>query len=141
MTAPTRISPVFVPSAQPPYRRLGSLVRYAGAIVAAAAFTGTIAFANVPTSVQPVQGSMEEMTAAAPTGAKANRRARCETCGVIQTIRRVDATDGHAPTYEITIRLRDGSTRTNSNATPGNWRAGDRIMLINGGHAATAPTT
>jgi hypothetical protein len=123
-----------------------SLVRFAGVILAAAAFSGTIAIANVPDSSRPApQGVQEEMTAAAPAAVgidtKARKRPHCNACGVIQAIRRVDAADGHAPTYEITIRLRDGSTRTNSNATPGNWRAGDRIMLINGTRATPVPAT
>jgi hypothetical protein len=123
-----------------------SLVRFAGVILAAAAFSGTIAIANVPDSSRPAREAAPEMTAAAPAAAlatdvKGRKRTHCNACGVIQAIRRVDAADGHPPTYEITIRLRDGSTRTNSNATPGNWRAGDRIMLINGTRAITVPAT
>jgi hypothetical protein len=120
-----------------------SLVRFAGVILAAAALTGTIAIANVPVSSRPTQEDAPEMIAAAPAAVavdvKARKRTHCSACGVIQAIRRVDAAEGHPPTYEITIRLRDGSTRTNSNATPGNWRAGDRIMLINGTRAAPVP--
>jgi hypothetical protein len=120
-----------------------SLVRFAGVILAAAALTGTIAIANVPVPSRPAQEDAPEMIAAAPAAVavdvKARKRTHCNACGVIQAIRRVDAAEGHPPTYEITIRLRDGSTRTNSNATPGNWRAGDRIMLINGTRAAPVP--
>jgi hypothetical protein len=109
-----------------------AMLRYAGVVAAAVAICGTIAVANVPAA---------RAVAATPLAAKVHKHPHCDACGVIQAIRRVDAADGHAPTYEITIRLRDGSTRTNRNATPGNWRAGDRIMLINGGRAAIAPTT
>ena len=107
----------------------GAMLRYAGVIVAAVAVCGAIAALNVP----------QAMAVAATSDAKVRKHPHCAECGVIQAIRRVDAVDGHPPTYEITIRLRDGSLRTNSNASPGSWRTGDRIMLINRRHAATAP--
>jgi hypothetical protein len=109
----------------------GAMLRYAGVIVAAVAVCGAIAALNVPQSMA---------VAAIGDAAKVRKHAHCAECGVIQAIRRVDAVDGHPPTYEITIRLRDGSLRTNSNASPGSWRAGDRIMLINRRHPANAPT-
>lgn len=109
----------------------GAMLRYAGVIVAAVAVCGAIAVLNVPQAMA---------VAAASDAAKVRKHPHCAECGVIQAIRRVDAVDGHPPTYEITIRLRDGSLRTNSNASPGSWRAGDRIMLINRRHPANAPT-
>ncbi|MGZ5786375.1 MAG: hypothetical protein ACXWJM_10680 [Ramlibacter sp.] len=102
--------------------RLASASRYAAVVLAAVVMSNAIAIA------------------AAPNPVKARKHSRCEQCGVIQTIRRIDAADGRPPTYEITIRLHDGSMRTHSNATPGNWRAGDRIMLIKGGRPANEPT-
>jgi hypothetical protein len=110
-----------------------SALRYTGVILAAALLAGPIALAKVPATV----------VAAAPSEAhagKARKRTRCEECGIVQAIRRIDAVDGRPPTYEITIRLRNGSMRTNTNATPGNWQAGDRIMLINSSRAAKAST-
>jgi hypothetical protein len=110
-------------------------------VLAAAVLSGTLAIAHVAATPAHRQTAAEQAEAQPRQVTIARKRSHCGNCGVIQAIRRVDAADGHPPTYEITIRLRDGSTRTNSNATPGNWRAGDRIMLINGGHAAPAPTT
>jgi hypothetical protein len=120
--------------------KLASASRYAAVVLAAAAMCGTIAIANVPASAAPVQEAAGESVAATLNPVKARKHSRCEQCGVIQAIRRVDAAEGRPPTYEITIRLHDGSMRTHNNATPGNWRAGDRIMLIKGGRAATEPT-
>jgi len=34
--------------------------------------------------------------------------------------------------YEITVRLEDGSTRVISEANPPTWRAGDRVKIVNG---------
>jgi hypothetical protein len=118
--------------------------RYMGVILAAASLCGTIAFASVPATSLPLQEEALENIAASPNAealvARSRKRTRCEECGVVQSVRRIDAVDGLAPTYEITIRLRNGSIRTNTNATPGNWQPGDRIMLIKGGRAAKAPT-
>jgi hypothetical protein len=113
---------------------LASALRYAGVILAAATLAGPIALAKVPATI-----AASPTTEAAIAG-KARKRTRCEECGIVQAIRRIDAVDGHPPTYEITIKLRNGSMRTNTNATPGNWQAGDRIMLINASRAAKAPT-
>jgi hypothetical protein len=122
-----------------------SLSSFAGVILAAAILTGTIAFANVRGAPQPSKEVADESAVAetpATRGAgKAHKHARCRECGVIQAIRRIDAAEGQPPTYEITIRLHDGSTRTNTNATPGTWRAGDRILLINRRDLAASPTT
>jgi hypothetical protein len=120
-----------------------SFSSFAGVIAAAAVLTGTIAFANAPATPLPVKVAAQETAAAAPVtsnAGKAHKHARCRECGVILAVRRIDAADGQPPTYEITIRLHDGSTRTNTNATPGSWRTGDRIMLINRRNlAAPAP--
>jgi hypothetical protein len=120
--------------------RLASTSRYAAVVLVAAAMCGTIAIANVPASGRALQEPADEAVAATSNPAKARKHSRCGQCGVIQAIRRVDAAEGRPPTYEITIRLHDGSMRTHRNATPGNWQAGDRIMLIKGGRAANEPT-
>ena len=71
----------------------------------------------------------------APSGTgKARVKARCDECGVIESMRRVAAV-GHAPAiYEITVRLGDGSTHVLSDASPANWRPGERFNLIGGGN-------
>ena len=74
----------------------------------------------------------------APLGAgKARAKARCEACGVIESMRRV-APGGISPAiYEITIRLGDGSTRVISDASPATWRPGERMTLIDGANLAS----
>jgi hypothetical protein len=124
---------------------VSSLSSFAGVILAAAVLTGTIAFANAPATPLPLKEAADETAAAERpatlTAGKTHKHARCRECGVIQAIRRIDAAGGQPPTYEITIRLHDGSTRTNTNATPGSWRAGDRILLINRRDLAASPAT
>jgi hypothetical protein len=60
----------------------------------------------------------------------------CDSCGVVQTIRRTDPATGLA-SYAFSVRMRDGSTRDSTEATRGRWVEGDRVMLI-GGAAARA---
>jgi hypothetical protein len=117
-------------------RIIGSTLCCVGVILAAVSLSGTIAIAKVSAAVEPTAAIVTAETKAA----KARRRTRCEECGVVQAIRRIDAVDGLPPTFEITIRLRNGSIRTNTNATPGNWQPGDRIMLIKGGRATKTPS-
>jgi hypothetical protein len=64
----------------------------------------------------------------------AKTRASCDECGVITSMRQVAALENAPEIYEMTVRLRDGSTRMFSDASPTNWRPGARIILIGGGH-------
>lgn len=69
-----------------------------------------------------------------PAGAGQARSsgAKCAECGVIESMRRL-APVGNAPAvYEIIVRMRDGSARVNSQASPAMWRTGERIMLLGG---------
>ena len=96
----------------------------------------------------------EPPEAAAPMVAAAVARAyRCAECGVIQSMRKVDAagenTAAKAPgrmaarsrdeleappaqSYEIVIRLQDGSTRVITDAKPASWRRGEPVTIIAG---------
>jgi hypothetical protein len=145
MSATFSLSAALVARAVPPYKRVGAIVRCGGVILAATTLTGTLAGARAPETapaLDEAQGiSAATQNAARHAAAKARKHPRCDECGVIQNIRRVDAADGQAPTYEITIRLRDGSMRTSRNTTAGSWRAGDRLMLINPRKHASTPTT
>ena len=85
-----------------------------------------------------VQEQLPEIPAAPPAVAtagasKARVNARCDECGVIESMRRVAAAGNLPAVYEITVRMRDGSIRVNSEASPANWRPGERIILIAGG--------
>ena len=85
------------------------------------------------------QEQLTETSAAAlsivPSGTgKARVKARCEECGVVESMRRVAAVGNSPAIYEITVRMRDGSTRVSSDASPANWHPGERIILIGGGN-------
>ena len=41
-----------------------------------------------------------------------------------------------AKSYHVTIRFRDGSTTAFNEATPRNWRAGSRVIVIAGSNAS-----
>jgi hypothetical protein len=59
-------------------------------------------------------------------------RWRCTTCGVVEAIRRLEHGGIKPASFEFTVRMRDGTTRTSTSASAANWRSGDRIMLIGG---------
>lgn len=64
--------------------------------------------------------------------ASARTRTSCGTCGMVEHVRRIDNGEGVPATFEISIRMRDGSTRASTHASADSWRSGDRIMLIGG---------
>jgi hypothetical protein len=64
-----------------------------------------------------------------------SQRAICEECGVIASSRRMPRWEGDTTVaanaqYEVTVRMRDGSTRTFIEASSVHWRSGERIILI-----------
>jgi hypothetical protein len=76
---------------------------------------------------------------AAPTN-----QARCPGCGVIQSIREVRlasdvgvASTTPATSYEMTIRFRDGSTKVFNEASPRNWKTGNRVIMIGRANASS----
>ena len=126
---------------------------YAAALpcLVAVVVSSAVALANVPVALRldsppeparqlPALDPLPESLALAPAASKAVIRARvrtrCEACGVVEAIRRIDAVGNLPPAYEFTVRLRDGSTRLSTDASQAKWRAGDQIMLIGGFNAA-----
>lgn len=102
----------------------------------AAIVLGTAAVAAV-VAWTPAAGPVEVF---APEPVRA-ARARCAECGVIISKREIEApSDGVSlksslilsRRYEITIRLGDGSSRVIEDFSPANWRAGERVTLIEG---------
>jgi hypothetical protein len=75
-------------------------------------------------AMAPVPAAAEE---AAPRA-----RSRCSNCGVVEAIRRMEHGGIKPASFEFTVRMRDGTTRTSTSASAANWRSGDRIMLIGG---------
>jgi hypothetical protein len=59
-------------------------------------------------------------------------RGRCQTCGVIETIRHSEAKDGTAAFYEFDVRLPDGSLRHSRDPQAGTWLVGDGMQLLGG---------
>jgi hypothetical protein len=66
---------------------------------------------------------------------KAAQRQRCDTCGVVQSIRRVEAAGNDPAHFEFVVRLRDGSTRLNRAPGVFGWHLGDRVKLVGGAEA------
>jgi hypothetical protein len=89
-------------------------------------------YANAPVDEAP------EMTPIAR--ALAPVRLRCETCGVIESIVRTEATGGVAASYEFAVRLPDGSLRHSSDPLRGRWQVGEGMQLIGGDRTWSAPT-
>lgn len=64
---------------------------------------------------------------------------RCQTCGVVQVVRKLQTVGTSPAVYEMTVRLRDGSTRVSSHPSAAGWRVGDSIMVIGGAKPLAAP--
>jgi len=65
----------------------------------------------------------------------------CPGCGVVESMRKIESPSGAAAAvastrYEYTVRFRDGSTTVFNEATPRSWRMGNRVIVIDGSHAA-----
>jgi len=83
--------------------------------------------------------------AAAPRKGEARVMVKCAECGVVDSVRQVeivgeaDAMTGadhdgvlgkSTTSYEVTVRMRDGSDHVFMDANPANWRPGDRVTII-----------
>ncbi len=104
--------------------------------VAVALVFCSVATASAPDTwlrgTQESQVGLPVMQPAAEGSVAPRARTRCTTCGVVEAIRRVEQGGGMPASFEFTVRLRDGSTRTSTVDSAANWRSGDRIMLIGG---------
>jgi hypothetical protein len=89
-------------------------------VAAAAMLSSTVAFgvliAGMP--IRPVVA----VDAETPAKGLARHRSRCAECGWIESIRET----------EITVRLRDGTSRVIVDAHRGTSRLGERVMIIDG---------
>lgn len=124
----------------------------------AALLVGGIAIASLAISAQGSNGVFapavpHDAAAASASAAPGAGAFRCAECGVIASMRKIEAPDEllavHAPgriasgnrgetngtpggKYAITIRLQDGSMRVITDAHPARWRPGERVNLIGG---------
>ena len=85
--------------------------------------------------------------------APATRAHRCPECGVIESVQEINTSEEETAvmssgrraagtrgeievkplrTYEITIRMQDGSMQVVTDAKPANWRHGDGVIVIGG---------
>jgi hypothetical protein len=74
-------------------------------------------------------GQPAEETAAADAASEPRSKGRCKYCGIIESTRQVGAR------REVTVRLPDRTTQVFSESNPGNWRPGERVILIGGGNS------
>jgi hypothetical protein len=101
-----------------------------------------------------VSGDVSALDQAVPvTRDEARAKTRCPECGVIVSMREIDRQEegsgrgaadgvmagtqdetraGSTRSYEITVRLADGSRRVIDHASPANWRPGERVIVIDG---------
>lgn len=104
-------------------------------LVAVLAVGGLFAAMAAAVALWPVQGDAQA-AAPVPQGltetSQPLERLRCETCGVIEAIRKIDEKDGVPGSYEFAVRLPDGSLRHSSDPSPGRWQVGDHMQLIGG---------
>ena len=82
---------------------------------------------------EPTSESAEDPIPIAFSGASQARvKSKCRECGVIESMRRIAPAGPFPEIYEITVRMGDGSTWILNDASPANWRTGERMNLIAG---------
>jgi hypothetical protein len=57
---------------------------------------------------------------------------RCSSCGTVESVRFMPGVDGLPDSFQFRIRLRDGTAHDSTEAQAGNWKAGDRVLLLGG---------
>ena len=99
----------------------------------AGALALTIAFA--PGRLQ----DLETMSASEPSpellsdAEQTRMNARCDECGVVESMQRVASGECVAAGDEITVRLSDGSMRVLKDTHAAHWHPRERIIVIPGG--------
>ena len=109
-----------------------------------------VALDSLPPPVRPV--GVEEQISAGQARRALSARRQCEECGVVASTREIrqhregsefgaagdvtrggrSAPDESTRTYEVTVRMQDGSNRVFVQASPANWRVGERLIFIAG---------
>lgn len=124
----------------------------------AAILVSGMAIGSLVISAQGLDGAFSpdeppEAAAAPAIAASGERTHKCPECGVIESMRIIEAADentgvdapgrivagsrneigGKPPrNYEITVRLRNGSRRVITDANPAKWRLGEQLTIIAG---------
>lgn len=102
--------------------------------IIALAFIAMAAAAVSPGSVR--QAPAVLFAPGTPGTAQQRVKSKCPACGVIESVRTVAPAGGLPATYEITVRLRNGSTGVHRDPSPANWRIGESVQFIGGDVAA-----
>ena len=82
--------------------------------------------------VPAANASVRAQVDALPDTAEPRPQSRCPECGVVESMRRIVQPGNSPALHEITVRLRDGSTRISSHINPAQWRIGERVIVIGG---------
>lgn len=97
-----------------------------------APIAAALVFCSVATASVPDTWLSEAQEAKA---SRAGRSGPAPANGVVEAIRRIEHGGLTPASFEFTVRMRDGSARISTTASAGNWRSGDRILLIGGASA------
>lgn len=102
-----------------------------------------------PPSARPAGEAAQ--TSLLPTGAGRQLKVKCPECGVIAALREIEQAGAPAGMtrsnrtgnqekasrrYEVTVRMKDGSSRVFMDAVSAKWRPGERVILIEGANQA-----
>jgi hypothetical protein len=90
-----------------------------------------VAFTFIVAQERPVKAPLGPV-ADKPAVPAPRHASRCDDCGVFESIKLVNTGPASPPLYEITVRLRDGSTFLMVDPSPGPWRAGERVKVMRG---------
>jgi hypothetical protein len=126
--------------------RCQTIGRIVAIVLGVCGVVGVVAGLPAATDVGPVVSKHDGPRTKAP-------RPKCEECGVVASTREIDrlAVDRGATVpsmvmsgrrndlamasvkqYEVTVRMKDGSSRVFTDVNPSRWRAGERVILIEG---------
>jgi hypothetical protein len=79
------------------------------------------------------------MPASTPPEGDTRPTVKCAGCGVIASMREsqqpatgIDFRGESTRSYEVTVRMNDGSSHVFMDAKPANWRPGQRVILVEG---------
>ena len=119
-----------------PFVRSASAPALAAGIIVCAVVVGSLAaVGSIPLSYASTQpGPAGATTVAVPKQINPAGDTRCSGCGVVESIREIVAADNNATpkSYVITVRFRDGTKTVLNEATPRDWQAGTRVIVIAG---------
>jgi hypothetical protein len=102
-------------------------------VMAVLAVGGTFCIVAAGIALWPRDASAAAVEASIPQAvARAPVRLRCDTCGIIESIRHSEAAEGAVAFYEFNVRLPGGSLRQSRDSQAGNWQVGDRMQLLGG---------